>query len=255
MDWTVTIDLSPDAAGRALDVLRRLRPHRIAGKDKLRVGRFNDGGYVMIDDFDGIQAAYSLGINDDVSWDRDVAQLGIPVFQYDHTIPGLPEQHPLFNWKPICISGLPKGSNEDSLENLMIKNGHDSATDLLLKCDIEKSEYLLLDQTPNTTLRRFRQIVIELHELSFLADPHHGENVRRALTNLTASHHVVHVHANNYAPFMTIGGLPIPNVVELTLVRKDRGVFTASDESFPGAWDMPCNPAAADLYLGRFVFD
>jgi hypothetical protein len=74
----------------ALSVLRPLRPHRVDGLDKVRLGRFFDGGYVMLDAFDGVLAAYSLGINDDVSWDLDMAARGVPVFQYDHTIEAPP---------------------------------------------------------------------------------------------------------------------------------------------------------------------
>lgn len=44
-----------------------MEPYELVGFEKIRVGRNNDGGYVMVDDFDGIEAAYSIGINDDVS--------------------------------------------------------------------------------------------------------------------------------------------------------------------------------------------
>ena len=249
-------DLSSSVTHMALDVLRLLQPYRLAGASKVRVGRFFDGGYVMIDRFDGIDAAYSLGINDDVSWDMDIANRGIPIFQYDHTIPGLPEQHPLFHWEPKCISGIADPlADIETLETLIDKNGHTDSTEMLLKCDIEGSEWLLLAMTPNGILRQFRQIVLELHNFTFLSEWHHANNVRRAILNLTASHRVVHVHANNFAPWTVVGGVPVPNVLEVTLVRTDQGDFARSDEVFPTAMDMPCNSQAADLYLGRFSFD
>ncbi len=255
MRWQVGYDDSLETAFRVREVLARLRPQRLIGGRKVRVGRFHDGGYVMIDDFKDLEAAYSLGINDDVSWDIDFARLGVPIFQYDHTIADLPEQHPLFNWEPIEISGAPTGDDTASLQELIQKNGHDAVTNMLLKCDIEGSEWLLLQQTPNAVLRQFRQIVIELHSLEFLLNPWDGDNVRRSIMNLTASHHVVHVHANNYAPMIVMGGIPVPNVLELTLMRKDAGEFVTSDEVFPTALDMPCHSLAADIFLGRFAFD
>lgn len=254
MHWDVTIDLDIEVSRRTMDVLRRLRPYDSTTFAKHRVGRFHDGGYVMLDDYEGVEAAYSLGINNDVSWDLDIARLGIPIFQYDHTIAALPEENKFFNWQPVEISGSPHGPGSDSLENLIAKNGHADCRDLILKCDIESAEWLLLERTPNSTIRQFRQIVIEVHDMRLLADPVAGNQLRQAVINLTSYHHVVHVHANNFAPFMTLGGVPVPNVLELTLARKDRGQFVPSASTFPTMLDMPCNAQSADLYLGRFEF-
>ena len=254
-EWKIGYDLSLLTAARVKDVLRLLRPQSLVGAKKVRIGRHFDGGYVMLDRFEDIEAAYSLGINDDVSWDIDIARLGVPIHQYDHTIPGLPEQHPLFSWKPICISGHPSAENERSLEALIAENGHQLSNRLLLKCDIEGSEWALLQAMPNSVLRQFEQIVIEIHSMEYLLNDTDGNHARRSLLNLTHSHHVVHVHANNFAPCMIMGGYPIPNVLELTLMRKDAGQFVGSTETFPTALDMPCASDRADLFLGSFVFE
>jgi hypothetical protein len=97
--------------------------------------------------------------------------------------------------------------------------------------------------------------VLELHDFPSLHDLCHANRVREALTNLMATHRVVHVHANNYSPFCVVGGIPMPTTMEVGLVRRDQGAFAPSDEIFPTELDMPCNPNAADLYLGRFAFD
>lgn len=92
-------------ACRILSQLRLLRRHRLDGARKVRLGRHFDGGYVMLDLLQGTEAAYSLGINDYVSWDMDVAARGIPTFPYDHTVERLPAEHPLFKWKRIGVGG------------------------------------------------------------------------------------------------------------------------------------------------------
>lgn len=248
-------DLSPSVTPMALGALRMLRPYKLDDSQKIRVGRFFDGGYVMVDRFSGVEGAYSLGINDDVSWDLDIAAHGIPIFQYDPTIEALPEQHDLFNWKPVWIGGkVDQTTNTETLESLIEQNGHKDCNNLILKCDIEGGEWPLLQATPNHILRQFKQMVFEIHNLGFLATPFDANNVRRALLNLTASHHVVHVHANNLAGWLVVGGIPVPGCIEVTLVRKDEGVFTVSDEKFPSAIDMPCDPGQADLYLGGFDY-
>ena len=248
-------DLDPAATHRVKSAMRLLRPYDMVGQTKLRVGRFFDGGYVMLDRLDGVGAAYSLGINDDVSWDIDIAARGVPIFQYDPTIKALPAEHKLFNWSPIWIeTGPDDATNVETLESLIEQNGHQDRTDLVLKCDIEGAEWPLLQRTPNKVLRQFSQMVFEIHNLGFLADQHHGDNVRQAFLNLTASHHVVHVHGNNFAGWCVVGGVPLPGVIEVTLVRKDEGSFVPSSETFPTSLDMPCNASLADLHLGSFVF-
>jgi hypothetical protein len=241
------------AAVRA--TLRLLRPHRLIGARKLRLGRPFDGGYVMLDRFEGLAAAYSFGIADDVSWDLEIAQRGIPVHQYDHSIARLPQEDPLFHWQPIRLTATVDDPWSATLETLVRDNGHAGSRDLLLKCDVEGAEWLVLAETPNAVLAGFRQIAIELHDLGGLADPDRAGLIHKALANLTAAHHVVHAHANNYAGWAVAGGVPVPEVIELTLARKDEGRFQRSRETFPTRLDMPNRNDAADLYLGRFAFD
>ena len=138
-------DGSPEAKDRALAVLNPLRPQHVAGFSKRRFGRDHDGGYVMVDDFAGITAAYSLGISDDVSWDLDIATCGIDVFQYDHTIAGPPQEHERFHWSKTGVSGEP-GSDPDlaRLNDIIAANGHLDARGLVLKCDIECYEWHML---------------------------------------------------------------------------------------------------------------
>ena len=230
-----------------------MRPHDLVGVPLTRLGRNFDGGYVMADLFDGVEAAYSLGINDDVSWDFDIAQRGIDGVQYDHTIEKLPFEHRHFHWSRTGISHEP-GEDLDTLEALVERNGHADARDMILKCDIEGHEWLSLCFTPNRVLAQFSQIVVEIHSLGYLYDQLWTHTARQAMLNLTAAHHVVNVHANNYAGVSIVGGIPVPDVMELTLVRKDMGTFTPSTRSFPGELDMPCDPLKADIHLGSFTF-
>jgi hypothetical protein len=251
----VTFDQDPAIAADVLQILRMLRPHDIAEFEKVRFGRPNDGGYVMIDDLQRIDAAYSIGINDDVSWDADMVDRGVEIFQYDHTIDSAP---PLAGavWRRIGIGDVTDPSaNLRSLPDMVAENGHDASRDLVLKCDVEGAELWVFSKLPDGFLSRFRQIVIEMHCFEALNRHDFREQIRGAITRLTEFYHVVHVHANNSAPLSVIGGVPIPNVFELTLLRKDAGTFTPSTASFPTAMDQPCNRDWADYYLGRFTFD
>jgi hypothetical protein len=248
MDIATSIAATHAARG----LLGLLRPHDVVGARKTRIGRAFDGGYVMIDAFDEVEAVYSLGINDDVSWDAEMAARGLDIHQYDHTIDGLPEENARFHWNRIGIAER-SGDGMTSLADALAANGHAQARNLLLKCDIECAEWTMLRHTPQETLSCFSQIVLELHDLCRLGDGDDAD-VRQAVAALTASHHVVHVHANNYGGVQVVGGFMLPNVVELTLLRKDMGEFRPSTTTFPTPLDMPCAREWADIYLGNFAF-
>jgi hypothetical protein len=101
------------------NIMGRLEPMRAPEHRKIRVGKECDGGSVMLDDFTGIVAAYSIGISDEVSRDLDIAQRGIEVFQYDHTIPSAPLRHARLHWtrKGLGLSSTPKPSVPSALSS------------------------------------------------------------------------------------------------------------------------------------------
>ena len=246
-------DVTVEAQARAQRILAHLEPQQVAQFTKIRVGNAGDGGYVMLNDFHGIEAAYSLGINDDVTWDRHMADLGIDVYQYDHTISRLPEAHERFHWFKTGI-GITKQGIYDTLPNLMQANGHAASTELLLKCDIEGSEWEMLRALSHNQLRQFRQIVLETHGWQMLSERDTILPIEAAIANLAVSHRLVHVHANNHAAYALVGGIPLPAVLELTFVRIDDKAFSASDETFPTPLDQSCRPGTPDYRLGHFRF-
>ncbi|MBQ4430570.1 MAG: hypothetical protein II877_03625, partial [Synergistaceae bacterium] len=114
---------------------------KAVGFGLVRVGRDNDGGYVMLDDFGG-GIAYSFGIAGDVSWDKDMASRGYDVYMYDHTIDGLPEDNPRFHWSKLGISdGMTHDGRLKSLEELIASNGHEGKHNMILKMDVEGAEW------------------------------------------------------------------------------------------------------------------
>ena len=220
------------------------------GLQYVRVGRPNDGGYIMVDDFADTKVIYSCGICDDVSWDLDmVARCGADVFMYDHTIDALPEKHPKFHYFKTGITGVydPSHPELDSLPRLIEKNGHTDDWNIVLKMDIEGSEYPVFGEIDYDTMKRFSQIVLEIH---FLNARHLENQICYVLDKLNATHQVVYLHGNNYSPAISYGGRVLPDVLEATYIRKDRCQFKESTRYFPTKMDTPNNPAGLDINLG-----
>ena len=216
----------------------------------VRVGRLFDGGYIMVDDFSSVRAIYSCGINDDVSWDLDIAErTRADIFMYDHTIDGLPAQHPKFHFFKTGITGEFDANHPEleTLPRLIERNGHTDDRNMILKMDIEGAEYLTFAEIDRNTLTRFSQIVLELH---FLTAPDMEDTICFVLEKLNATHQLVYVHANNNSPFLFVGGKILPETIEATYLRKGSYRFKESSRFFPTELDTPNCPAAPDIAMG-----
>lgn len=234
------------------EVLRLLRPHRVVGHDKIRVGNVADGGYVMIDDFDGVDTALSLGINDDITWDVAAAARGLKIYQFDHTVSDPAPDDDRMEFSPTMIAAH-TGEGCVSLEDLVQRHHRGGARqNLLLKMDIENWEWAAIETLEQ--VGAFSQIVCEMHYFQGLADPMHRHRVRACLEKLHAHYVVAHIHANNFGGVSHIAGVTLPNVVEVTFANRSRYQIEETDELFPHPLDAPCDPNRADIWLGGFRF-
>ena len=228
----------PDAEG--LKCIRQLlQLHDVQGWDFVRIGNAHDGGYVMLDDFHPGSIAYSFGINDDVTWDRDMANRGYEVFMYDHTIDSLSEEHPAFHFQRKGIAGTAEPPNLDTLEHYVEENLHASRRHMILKMDVEGAEWKSLLACPEDVLQSFDQIVLELHDMVV----HENEDEMFAmLAKLNRTHAVTHLHANNYSNEYELDGHAYTDALEVTYAN--RAVYDCRPGGEPHAeLDAPCCPS------------
>ena len=77
-----------------------------------------------------------------IQFDKGLAERGIDVYMYDHTINKLPYNNPKFHWAKLGITGKSKENAQlKTLEHLIEKNGHKSEKNMILKIDIEHNEW------------------------------------------------------------------------------------------------------------------
>ena len=241
---------------RCAEIVALLTPMDVEGGRYIRVGRDNDGGYVMLDNFTGstTEAAYSFGISNDVSWDEAMAARGIDVFMFDHTIAGLPKTHPRFHFTRSGVTGYVQGPDLDTLSNLMRKNQHTTARNLILKMDVEACEWDVFHETPSSVIDQFSQITIEMHELCPTRGDAHHQGVVAALRKLNLTHQCVHVHANINCTPIWIADKMLPDLMEITYVRRSdvEGRLIPNQRRFPTPLDQPTYEGMPDLDLGYF---
>jgi hypothetical protein len=223
---------------RALFAL--LRPMKAIGINKIRVGAKNDGGYVMLDDFNSVSGAYSLGIADDVTWDLEIAGRGIKVEQFDYSITKSPVEHPLFTFSQKKIVEI-----KDILKT--------PAEGRILKLDIEGSEWGFFETVTAGEMKSFNQIMGEFHYFSFYYKQDWYLHALRALQKINETHQLVHIHGNNGGNAFWAGDVQVPDLIELTFALRSKYQFEASPEAFPGSLDSPNQPAREDYPAGPLL--
>lgn len=237
------VDLHPEYYEELCSLLKIKEPDH----DFIRLGRDNDGGYILIDDFKACNGiAYSLGIADDISFDEDIAKRGYDVFMYDCSIQFLPESDPRFHFFNYKIGN---GKDAKSLHAILAENNHLDADNMLLKMDIEGFEYELIYNTPAEDLNKFSQIVIEFHDIT----QYTNLLVLPVLKKLNALFQPVHIHGQDVSPIVKIGDNKIlPYYIEVTYLNKSVYSFSERKTPLPLTIDMPTYAGRRELYLGDF---
>jgi hypothetical protein len=125
---------------------------------------------------------------------------------------------------------------------------------VLLKIDIEGSEWEVFDATPVEAFKKFDQIVCEFHYFGAIIEDSWYERAQRVLKKLDSVFGVVHVHANNHGPWIFPANVPFPHVLEVTFANRAQYRLEDSTEIFPTEFDSPNKPDWPDLFLGDFHF-
>jgi len=237
------------------NTLRLLRPMKVKGHQKARFGSAGDGGYVHLDDFGGLDIAVSLGINDNVTWDLDMARRGLTVHQFDHTVedPAPNDSRMVFNKTMIAPE---PGDGMETLESIVMRldKGRERPN-MILKMDIENWEWPVLEATSLDAICRFSQITCEMHYFEAIGDLKWRQLFFRGLRKLSKFYAPIHVHANNCAAVSVIANVAFPNVIEVTFANRALYDLEETDEVFPTALDAPCDTTRPDIFLGNFRYE
>jgi hypothetical protein len=241
------------ADARCREAARLIRPYTTSAT-LLRVGDEGDGGYVMADHFT-TTTAISIGIGGNVSWDLAMSSRGYSIAMFDPTIAAAPTtvQNATFHRIGIGtpVQSAASGLELESLEQLRTRAGIPEAEAATLKIDVEGAEWDALVDV--ASFNRYEQIVIEMHDLARLDDEESARNVLAVLANIHASHVPIHVHANNEAPVIPFGTYWLPDVFEVSYLRRaDASAVTPAFE-LSIQLDRASNARFADLSLSGLL--
>jgi hypothetical protein len=205
---------------------------------KVRIGNFWDGGYVVASQsLCRSSALFSYGVGNDISFEKSyVDATGRMAYCFDHSIEGVAIED---NYKANLIytkeglSGVKAENMNNFLEHYKERNASDR---VLFKCDIEGAEYEFILNTDIAEMSKITTgLIFEFHHLS---DPVSREKFFQSMAKLNEHYLLCHVHGNNYANnFVYEEALPnnyiklysIPNVIEFTFINKDLVPYTKVD--------------------------
>ena len=244
-------------------------------EDLIRVGRFNDGGYVIPSA--SVCAAnflISCGISDDWSFEEHFRRINpeVKIHAYDHTVSS-------WGFSASAIRGLLKlPIGKTSFNNLSRRYTLLSSYKRFFKGDVQHfkerincDSSLSCDITPTAAFKRtgsdkvFLKIDIEGDEYKIIEDlvahsshvvgmviEFHSTNALRPLfvrsvQSLQRVYEIVHLHANNFA---SIGDDGLPNALEITLIRKSKLMSLDRRRRLPiPLLDSPNNPLKSDYWM------
>lgn len=132
---------------------------------------------------------------------------------------------------------------------MLKSNGHSKKEGMILKMDVEGCEWGVLDNISEETLLRFDQIVLEIH---FLLTLQNREQILRSLKKLSHTHEVVHIHANNTCKVMYVNGYVMPDVIEVSYVRKGFCKLKNMESLLPRSFDKASTVRLPEVRLGKW---
>lgn len=224
-----------------------------------RIGKNNDGGYVICNLPGSYDLFISGGVSNDISFEQHFLNLypSLKCYAFDGTVDGLPA-----NDDRIIFVKKNLGRDESS-ETTNLKQYMDAYENIFMKIDIEGHEFRLFPELENYMLK-IKQLVLEIHSpgdiklhpnyFAGLGDIDHPF-MFKMFAMLNKTHTLVHVHANNGCMTHMYDGIVIPNVFECTFIRNDFVTTkTPNKENLPLSIDMKNVLSRPDYYINYYPF-
>ncbi len=228
-------------------LIRKLRPIS-PGIDLIRIGPEGDGGYLVPDDLDGIEACFSPGVAGISEFEKECAERGMKVFLADKSVAGPSVEHEKFSFIKKFV-GATTSDDFMTIDDWVETSLPGTTSDLLLQIDIENYEYETFLSLSRTTMKRFRIITGEFHQLDVLWSRPFFELASSAYAKILQTHTCVHIHPNNFMGSLKKNGLEIPRVVEITFLRNDRVKSRSFATEFPHPLDSDNTTEMSRLVL------
>ena len=229
------------------NLLKMLLPYK-TDFGLIRLGDDNDGGYLIPDDLTNITKNYSAGIGNLTKFELDlekVYSISSKMVDLNDVDPKLLPKKSEFQKKKIGISSY--GDNLSINDWLETEKG-----EIILKMDIEGDEYPVLSAITDENLNKIRILVLEIHDLRHLRNYSFYKIFEQVFSRLNNFFYVCHLHINNVSSIKKIGGYDIPDMLEITLIKKNRvKKFSNEFASLPNKLDQRTINNKTEIFIDK----
>ena len=217
--------------------------------EKIRIGRENDGGY-LICNIPNVKYDLILcgGINDDTSFEDDLLNRNplLTCYGFDGTINTSPSNNVRFNFIKKNIAA----QNTDTTANL--HSYLEKYNNIIVKMDIEGGEFDWLNSLTTDHMNNISQMVIEFHFIQPYGTPLTKERLS-IFKNINKTHTLLNFHGNNNAGIQNKDylGYEIPAVFECLYVNKKYITkdLELNNELIPLPLDQVNNKSLSDIHI------
>jgi hypothetical protein len=236
---------------------------------KKRIGREEDGGYVILDEACKLtDVLYSYGVSDDWSFEEDFCnRYKCKANLYDHTVDLTERSDQKLVFRKEGLSSYPTPFTNTIRTH--ISTNSDQQKKLALKLDIEWNEWDFFESLEDEILEKFVHIVCEFHLISvdypegkhtpyftgFHKDVYNGinqvlfEKYTKVFEKIKRYHVLHHVHVNNSLSCLEYKECRIPYILECSFVNKNLvSLRRETEEKFPlSGLDFPNKPYKEEI--------
>ncbi|MBJ2174282.1 FkbM family methyltransferase [Aureibaculum sp. A20] len=218
--------------------IKNLKPQK-TNFELIRLGPEGDGGYLVPNDLENIDACFSPGVDLISDFEQECYNIGMQIYLADKSVdrPNLEIPQDNYHFLKKFIGPI---NNDDyiTMDSWVNSVNTKANSDLLLQMDIEGHEYSSILGMSDELMNRFRIIVIEFHELNKLWNKEFFRIAQAVFTKLLDTHVCVHIHPNNQYGIDTLKGIGIPRIAEFTFLRKDRITILSDAIEIPNKLDF-----------------
>lgn len=232
---------------KILNLIKCFKPAKTQFSLK-RIGDKNDGGYLIPDIINEIKYCVSGGVGHTNEFESQLEKLNIKCFLADYSVEA-PKDLYNFDFKKKFLASY------DDTEKININSWIESFGDKcnleqsILKLDIEKSEYEVINTINEEILKKFKILIIEFHGLEMIGEEGFYQNLLSVKNKILKNFLTVHIHPNNCCGIHNVRKFKVPSVLEVTYLNKS--LANKSDElcNIPHKLDAKNKIKYKDIFL------
>tara|TARA_B100000767_G_C19740437_1_gene525924 strand:- start:182 stop:976 length:795 start_codon:yes stop_codon:yes gene_type:complete len=238
---------------KILSLIKCFKPNKTQFGLK-RIGDKNDGGYLIPDTINEIKYCMSGGVGHTNEFEFQLEKFNIKSFLADYSVEE-PKNLNNFDFTKKFLASY------DDLNKININSwikSFESECKLdqsILKLDIEKSEYEVINSIDENILKNFKILIIEFHGLEMIGEESFYQKLLSVKNKILKNFLSVHIHPNNCCGIHNVRKFKVPSVLEVTYLNKAVAKKSVEPCNLPHELDAKNKLKYKDIILPNYWFN